>query len=76
MSFLVPTNNRKRKENLPKWTMQRNRENNRMEKSRYLFKKIRDTKGKFHAKMGTIKDGNCIELTKAEDIKKRWQECT
>ena len=40
-----------------------------MEKSRYLFKKIRDTKGKFHAKMGTIKDGNCIELTKAEDIK-------
>ena len=56
--------------------MQRNRENNRMEKSRYLFKKIRDTKGKFHAKMGTIKDGNCIELTKAEDIKKRWQECT
>ena len=51
-------------------------ENNSMGKTRDLFKKIRDTKGKFHAKMGTIKDGNCIELTKAEDIKKRWQECT
>ena len=47
-------------------------ENNRMGKSRDLLKKIRDTKGTFHAKLGTIKDRNCIELTEAEDIKKRW----
>ena len=51
-------------------------ENNRMEKTRDLFKKIRDTKGTFHAKMGTIKDRNGIDLTEAEDIKKRWQEYT
>ena len=51
-------------------------ENNRMGKSRDLFKKIRDTKGKFHAKMGSIKDGNGMDLTEAEDIKKRWQEYT
>ena len=51
-------------------------ENNRMGKTRYLFKKIRDTKGTFHAKMGTIKDRNGMDLTKAEDIKKRWQEYT
>ena len=49
-------------------------ENNRMGKIRDLFKKIRDTKGTFHAKMGTIKDRNCMDLTKAGDIKKRWQE--
>ena len=49
-------------------------ENNRMGKARHLFKKIRDTKGTFHAKMGTIKDRNCMELTKAEDTKKKWQE--
>ena len=49
-------------------------ENNRMEKSRDLFKKIRDTKGTFHAKMGSIKDRNGMDLTEAEDIKKRWQE--
>ena len=49
---------------------------NRMEKTRDLFKKIRDTKGKFHAKMGTIKDRNGMDLTEAEDIKKRWQEYT
>ena len=48
-------------------------ENNRMEKTRDLFKKIRDTKGNFHAKMGTIKDRNGMDLTEAEDIKKRWQ---
>ena len=47
-----------------------------MEKTRDLFKKIRDTKGTFHAKMGTIKDRNDMDLTEAEDIKKRWQECT
>ena len=51
-------------------------ENNRMEKTRDLFKKIRDTKGTFHAKMGSIKDRNGIDLTEAEDIKKRWQEYT
>ena len=45
-----------------------------MGKTRDLFKKIRDTKGTFHAKMGTIKDGNSMDLTEAEDIKKRWQE--
>ena len=46
-------------------------ENNRMGKTRDLFKKIRDTKGTFHAKMGTIKDRNCVDLTEAEDINKR-----
>ena len=51
-------------------------ENNRMGKTRDLFKKIRDTKGTIHAKMGTIKDRNGINLTEAEDIKKRWQEYT
>ena len=49
-------------------------ENNGMGKTRDLFKKIRDTKGTFHAKMGTIKDRNGLDLTEAEDIKKRWQE--
>ena len=49
-------------------------ENNRTEKTRDLFKKIRDTKGTFHAKMGTIKDRNGMDLTEAEDIKKQWQE--
>ena len=49
---------------------------NRMEKTRDLFKKIRDTKGTFHAKMGSIKDRNGMDLTEAEDIKKRWQEYT
>ena len=51
-------------------------ENNRMEKTRDLFKKIRDTKGTFHAKMGSIKDRNGMDLTEAKDIKKRWQEYT
>ena len=46
------------------------------ERNRDLFKKIRDTKGTFHAKMGTIKDRNVMDLTEAEDIKKRWQEYT
>ena len=50
--------------------------NNKMRKTRDLFKKIRDTKGTFHAKMGTIKDRNGIDLIEAEDIKKRWQEYT
>ena len=51
-------------------------ENNRMGKTRDLFKKIRDTKGTFHANTGTIKDRNGMALTEAEDIKKRWQEYT
>ena len=51
-------------------------ENNRMGKTRDRFKKIRDTKGTFHAKMGSIKDRNCMDLREAEDIKKRWQEYT
>ena len=51
-------------------------ENNRMGKTRDLFKKIRDIKGTFHAKMGTIKDRNGMDLTEAEDIKKRWQKYT
>ena len=51
-------------------------ENNRTGKTRNLLKKIRDNKGTFHAKMGTIKDRNSIALTEAEDIKKRWQEYT
>ena len=51
-------------------------ENNRMGKTRDVFKKIRDTKGTFHAKMGSMKDRNGMDLTEAEDIKKRWQENT
>ena len=51
-------------------------ENNRLGKTRDLFKKIRDTKGTFHAKMGSIKDRNGMDLTEAEDIKKRWQKYT
>ena len=50
-------------------------ENNRMEKTRDLFKKIEDIKGTFNARMGTIKDRNGEDLTEAEEIKKRWQEC-
>ena len=56
--------------------MQRNRENNRVEKTRDPFKKIADTKGNFFVKMGTIKDRNSKDLTEAEEIKKRWQEYT
>ena len=51
-------------------------ENNKMGKTRDLFKKIRDTKGTFHSKMGTLKDRNGMDLIEAEDIKKRWQEYT
>ena len=50
--------------------------NNRLGKTRYLFKKMRDTKGTFHVKTGTIKDRNGMDLTEAEDIKKTWQEYT
>ena len=52
------------------------KENNRMGKIRDLFKKMRDTEGTFHAKMGSIKDRNGMDITEAEDIKKRWQEYT
>ena len=66
----------KKKESLPQESIQTHRENNRMEKTRDLLKKIRDTKGLFHTKMGSIKDRNGMDLTEAEDIKKRWQEYT
>ena len=56
--------------------MQKIEEDNRTGKTSGLFKKIRDTKGTFHAKMGTKKDRNGMDLTEAEEIKKRWQECT
>ena len=56
--------------------MQRIEENNRRGKTRYLSKKLRDTKGTFHAKMGSIRDRNGMDLTEAEDIKKRWLEYT
>ena len=56
--------------------VQRNRGKQKMGKTRDLFKKIRDTKGTFHAKMGSVKDRNGTDLTEAEDIKKRWQEYT
>ena len=56
--------------------MQEIEENNRMGKTRDLFKKIRDTKGTFHGKMGSITNRKDTELTEAEDIKKRWQEYT
>ena len=56
--------------------MQKIEENKTMGKIRNLFKKIRDTRGTFHAKMGTIKDRNSMGLTEAEDIKKRWQDYT
>ena len=56
--------------------MQRNRGKHQNEKDQRFLKKIRDTKGTFHAKMGTIKDTNGMDLTEAEDIKKRWQEYT
>ena len=51
-------------------------ESSKMRKTKYLFKKIRDTKGIFHAKMSTIKDRNAIDLRETEDVKKRWQEYT
>ena len=52
------------------------KENKRMEKTKDLFKKIRDTKGTFHGKIGSIKDRNSMDLTEAEDVKKKWQEYT
>ena len=69
----VPKNNRDKKAFL-RDQCKEIEENNRMGKTRDLFKKIRDTKETFHAKMGTIKDRNGMDITEAEDIKKRWQE--
>ena len=72
----IPKDSKERQENLPQWSVQRNRGKEKSGKDRDLCKKIRDTKGTFHAKMGTIKDRNSSNLTEAEDIKKRWQEYT
>ena len=71
-----PKNSKERKESLPQRSMQKIEENNRMGKTRDLVKRITDTKGTFHAKMGSIKDRNSMDLTEAEDIKRRWQEHT
>ena len=71
----VPKNSKERYSSLPQWSVQRNRGNNTMGKTRDLFKKIGNTKGIFHAKMSTIKDRNGMDLTE-EDSKKRWQEYT
>ena len=72
----VPKNSKERKESFLQWPVQRIEENNRMGKTKDLFKKIRDTKGTFHSKMGSIKERDDMDLTEAEDIKKRWQEYT
>ena len=67
---------RRDKKAFPSYQCKEIKENNRMGRTRDLLKKIRDTKGTFHAKMGSIKDRNGMDLTEAEDIKKRWQEYT
>ena len=67
---------RRNKKAFPSNQCKETAENNRMEKTRDLFKKIRDTKETFQAKMDSIKDRNGLDLTEAEDIKKRWQEYT
>ena len=72
----LPKNSKERWESLPQWSMQDIEESNRIGKTRDLWKKVRDTKGTFHAKMGTIKNRNGMDLTDAEDIKKRWQGYT
>ena len=72
----MPKNSKERQESLPQRSVQETEENNRRGKTRDLFKKIRDTKGTFHAKMGSIKDRNGMDLTEAENVKKRWQEYT
>ena len=70
----VPKNSKKSKKAFISDQCKEIEENNRMRKTRDLFKKIRDTKGTFHAKMGTLKDRNGMDLKQAEDIKKRWQK--
>ena len=71
----VPKNSKERQERLPQRSMQRTEEDNRMGKTRHLFKKIRNAKGTFHAKMGSIKFRNYMDLIEVED-NKRWQEYT
>ena len=72
----VPKNSKERQDALVREQCEEIEENNRMGKTRDLFKKIRDAKGTFHAKMGSRKDRNGMDLTEADDIKKRWQEYT
>ena len=72
----VPKNSKRDKKAILSEQCEEIEENNRMGKTRDLFKNIRDTKGTFHTKMGTLKDRNHMDLTKAEDIKKMWQEYT
>ena len=76
MNAEFPTIARRDKKAFPSDQCKEIEENNRMGKTRDLFQKTRDTKGIFHAKMGSIKDRNGMELIEAEDIKKRWQEYT
>ena len=72
----IPKNSKERYKDFLSDQCKERQENNRKGKTRGLFKKIRDTKGTFHAKMGKIKDRNDMDITEAEDIKKRWQEYT
>ena len=72
----VPKNSKQRQNSLPQDHCKEREENNKMGKTGDLFKKIRDTKGTFHAKTVTIKDRNGMDLTEAKDIKKWWQEYT
>ena len=72
----VPKNSKRDKKAFLRGQCKEIEENNRVEKTRYLFQKIRDTKGTFHANMGSIKDRNGRDLTETEDIKKRWQVYT
>jgi len=72
----IPKNSKESKKAFLSDQCKETEESNRMWKTRDLFKKIRDTKGIFHVKMGTMQDRNGLDLTEAEDIKKRWQECT
>ena len=73
---IISKKNKERQESLSSNQCKEREENNRMGKTRDLFKKISGTKGIFHANMGSIKDRNDMDLTEAEDIKKRWQEYT
>ena len=73
---MISAKNENENKNNNKKQQQQKREKYRMRKARYLFTKTRDTKGTFHAKMGSVKERNGRDLTEAEDIKKRWQEYT
>ena len=76
MECRLPENSKERFENLHKWTVQELEENNRIVRSIDCFRKIGATRGTLHARMGTIKDRKFKDLTEADEIKKRWQECT